>query len=807
VNLVYNHTDEAVICQGETYVFGTQNLITAGEYTEVFESVTGCDSTVVLTLTVNPVYNHADDVAICQGETYVFGTQNLTTAGEYTKVFESVTGCDSTVVLTLTVNPVYNHTDETIICQGETYVFGTQNLTTAGEYTEVFESVSGCDSTVVLTLTVNPVYNHTDEAAICQGETYAFGTQNLTTAGEFTELFESATGCDSTVVFTLKVNPVYNTTITTTVYSDELPFTFGSQALTEEGTYHESFLSVNSCDSLVTLTLVIKPADVTPPVLVCQSITVRLNNSGHYKLNTTDIQQLTAGTTDNETTYEDLTFQVVPGTFSCEMAGTTVPILITATDQRGNSSSANSSVMVTDQTPPEIFCKDTELLLDEDGLAELNVTDVYFSIHDACGILTVTAGKTSFDSSDLGNQGILVTATDKNNNKSTCIASVTVTDLLPPQFTPIENLVFTPEEGSCESTLDYPAIQVTDNCGVKDLSLIQGMGPDAVFPVGKSIERWVAVDASGNSDTISFEIMVMNNPAAPAMNKVADIEMPEDSEDFTFMLSNIDDGSLCAVYSLDFSLSFDKPDLLQSYRFSFHPGEDSAQLHLQPAKNVSGETRAIITVINPETGKQYSDTFNIHITPVNDPPIVIQPPGNVDINADDIWKTYFSPYAGIVFDDVDDEILQLSLKTAESDTLPGWISFINDSLMAAPTASDAGCITLILTAADSSGLTVDAPFSLCVSIPVGMEPIFNNWIEIYPNPTTGKLYINFSQPIKRITDVEVISSLGMKIFHQRITDEKRLEIDLGRYTNGMYILKATGGDICITHKILLKTTY
>ncbi|MBT7043844.1 MAG: M6 family metalloprotease domain-containing protein, partial [Gammaproteobacteria bacterium] len=124
-------------------------------------------------------YNHTDVVSICQGEDYVFGTQILTASGEYTEIFQSVDGCDSTVVLTLTVHPVYNHTDVAAICDGEGYVFGVQNLTASGEYTEIFQSINGCDSTVVLTLTVHPAYNHTDVAAICDGETYIFGTQNL----------------------------------------------------------------------------------------------------------------------------------------------------------------------------------------------------------------------------------------------------------------------------------------------------------------------------------------------------------------------------------------------------------------------------------------------------------------------------------------------------------------------------------------------------------------------------------------------------------------------------------------------------
>ncbi len=805
VNPVYNHTAEAAICQGDTYVFGTQNLNMTGEYTEVFESVSGCDSTVVLALTVNPVYSHTADAVICQGETYEFGMQNLTTAGEYTEVFESVTGCDSTVFLALTVNPVYNHAADAVICQGEIYEFGTQNLTTEGVYTEVFESVIGCDSTVVLTLTVNPVYNHPADAVICQGETYEFGTHNLTIAGEYTEVFESESGCDSIVVLTLRVNPVYIVSETVTVYSDELPFEFGNQTLTEEGVYNEHFLSTNGCDSLVTLILVIKPADVIPPVIVSQPISIVLNASGQYILKSTDIQQLTAGTTDNETDYKDLIIQVSPDTFSCEMAGTTVSVSIKVTDLRGNSSTSISTVIVSDQTPPEIKCKNVNLFLDEFGQAGLEVSEFYSVANDACGILSVTAEKMNFNSSDLGSQNILITVTDLHNNINTCSATVTITDTFPPHFTPVDNLFVNTVEGYCETMVNYPEIKVTDNCGIKELKHIDGLGADGIYPVGRSVERWVAVDNSGNSDTLSFEIIVNGLPAAPATEKLADVEMTEDSEGHIILLSNLTDGSPCKVYPLDFRLTLENPALFQSHQFIFLPGEDSAQLLLFPAQDAWGETEATVTIINSETGKQYSDTFNIRIVSGNDPPFIINPPENIEINAGEVFKIYFSPYAGIIFDDVDDAHFLLSLIASEPDTLPDWILFRNDSLLATPVAGDAGCTNLILTAADAAGASVDALFSLCVNVPVYSESLFTGEVKVYPNPTTGRFYVDLSRSVKPVTDVAVFNSLGMEMFRKKMMDDERIEIDLGKQTNGLYILKAFGADFCITHKIILKT--
>jgi hypothetical protein len=44
---------------------------------------------------------------------------------------------------------------ETLICKGEVYQFGSQTISKAGQYTEVFQSMAGCDSLVTLTVTIN----------------------------------------------------------------------------------------------------------------------------------------------------------------------------------------------------------------------------------------------------------------------------------------------------------------------------------------------------------------------------------------------------------------------------------------------------------------------------------------------------------------------------------------------------------------------------------------------------------------------------------------------------------------------------
>jgi len=259
INPIFDEQATASICEGDTYTFGTQSLTTTGEYTELFQSTSSCDSTVVLSLKVNPVFTETATATICEGETYLFGSQSLTATGEYTELFQSLSNCDSTVVLSLKVNQRFSESTTATICQGETFVFGSQSLDSQGDYSELFQSLSGCDSTVVLTLNVNPIFSETLSASICAGENFAFGSQNLTTTGEYTELFQSANGCDSTVVLNLQVIPDVGEIVSANICAGET-YSFGSQTLSLSGSYSELFKTANGCDSTVVVTLVVNPA-------------------------------------------------------------------------------------------------------------------------------------------------------------------------------------------------------------------------------------------------------------------------------------------------------------------------------------------------------------------------------------------------------------------------------------------------------------------------------------------------------------------------------------------------------------------
>ena len=116
----------------------------------------GCDSIVNLEVIVNETYIIDLDEQICTGEEFIVGDSTYSETGSYSNLLQSISGCDSTVNLNLTVNPIYNDSLEACICFGDSYDVGSFSYTTSGTYITNMISVSGCDSTLTLDLTVSP---------------------------------------------------------------------------------------------------------------------------------------------------------------------------------------------------------------------------------------------------------------------------------------------------------------------------------------------------------------------------------------------------------------------------------------------------------------------------------------------------------------------------------------------------------------------------------------------------------------------------------------------------------------------------
>ncbi|MFA7081873.1 MAG: M6 family metalloprotease domain-containing protein, partial [Bacteroidales bacterium] len=271
--------DSLEICQGDsiqiriqaiagaTYKWYNDNSIIIGEIANSYYAKTpsnysvsvidanNCSSSSAYTnIKLNQTFSSNINATICQGQTFTSNGFNENTTGLYTQNLQTIKGCDSIINLNLIVNPKYNDTIIAGICQGETYNQFGFNKTTTGIYTQSLQTINGCDSIITLNLKVNPNYAKSFNATITEGNTYSLNGFNETTTGVYTQNLQSIKGCDSIITLNLIVYPSYTTFIDATICDGE---TYNLNGFNEslEGLYTQNLQSINNSDSIVSLNL------------------------------------------------------------------------------------------------------------------------------------------------------------------------------------------------------------------------------------------------------------------------------------------------------------------------------------------------------------------------------------------------------------------------------------------------------------------------------------------------------------------------------------------------------------------------
>lgn len=142
------------ICQGDTVFVGSQAFTQSGTYSDTLFSSGGCDSIVNLALTVLPSDTVQLTDTLCSGSVLVVGNDTLSATGMYEVSLQNQFGCDSLVMVDLyVVEPDTTYLIDTL-CGGDTLYIGSTPYYETGIFTQVLTSYLGCDSVVLLDLTV-----------------------------------------------------------------------------------------------------------------------------------------------------------------------------------------------------------------------------------------------------------------------------------------------------------------------------------------------------------------------------------------------------------------------------------------------------------------------------------------------------------------------------------------------------------------------------------------------------------------------------------------------------------------------------
>ena len=199
--------------------------------------------------------------------------------------------------------------------------------------------------------------------------------------------------------------------------------------------------------------------DNIAPRILTKNIDLNLDVEGRAEIKVSDINN---GSNDN-CTLSSLSLDITK--FTCDNLGENT-VILTGTDQSGNSSSMTATVTVHDVLPPTMSKNNIEIYLDKFGSVTIETEDINDGTADACGISEMYLSKYEFDCEDLGINIVKLTAIDNQGNVGTVNARVTVKDNIKPKLTKNSFELYLDENGEVEFDESMLEPYITDNCEI-----------------------------------------------------------------------------------------------------------------------------------------------------------------------------------------------------------------------------------------------------------------------------------------------------------------------------------------------------
>ncbi len=267
------------------------------------------------------------------------------------------------------------------------------------------------------------------------------------------------------------------------------------------GTHWVEVTSENCC--MARDTFEIFNQDNTNPIVSLKPASVSLNSNGLANITLADVDN---GITDN-CGIQSITLSQTQ--FDCSHVGHENTVSVTVVDNSGNSTTAFTTVLVTDPNsgiPPNQLAS---LYLDHTGSGTLNASDYSIQSGSTCPIDSAYLSQTAFTCADLGIQDLFIITLNGKGDRDSIPAKVEVFDTLAPVMCCCKpDTVFLDSNGSFTILQSFIQDHAAgrDNCGpVSYSSNIQSFG---LNDLGLNDIYYITEDMQGNKDSCKTTVFV-----------------------------------------------------------------------------------------------------------------------------------------------------------------------------------------------------------------------------------------------------------------------------------------------------------
>jgi hypothetical protein len=447
---------------------------------------------------------------------------------------------------------------------------------------------------------------------------------------------------------------------------------------------------------------------------------------------------------------------------------------------------------INDVTPPDITCPFGVVVFNELDECGNNVLYASAQATDLCGIASIVHSQNSGTFFPVGITTVIATATDGRGNQNTCSFDVEVIDSQDPEITCMDiSVSFNGEE---EIVIDIPSLATAeDNCPDAEITLdipvltCENIGD--VIPVTATV-----TDASGNTAQCVSMVTIEGLPCGwsqhpdgincPAGNLV---EYDAPTEEFTVNSTNCFYGppynsdvmayashELCGTGAITALVTSFKGNFLGWAGVTIRENEMPGARKVQLMTNLSNfSKREIRTIVNGSSYPQQFPSYNRYW-------LRITRSGNQ-------FFGYVSPNG--------------------SNWFQAFATMVN-----MPECVEVGLVV----ANYSANSLVSATFTN-VEVTEGMLPLIYdgdlsdaiagtfNKIDLYPNPSSGIVYMSIPNPEDDLVNINIKDALGRIVFSSVIENQLNqiLELNLSHLPSGMYFLNYGNSPNMQMKKIIL----
>lgn len=528
----------------------------------------------------------------------------------------------------------------------------------------------------------------------------------------------------------------------------------GSSFICSDGAAMEINVDAFDCNSIgvneVTLTVIepngvlatcvalVTVEDNIAPTVVCQDISVTLDQNGMASIAAQDIDGGSFDACGIDTTTLDIT------TFDCSMLGAN-QVTMSVTDIHGNLSTCVATVTVEDAILPVASCQSITIALDENGMATITPNDLDMGSSDNCGNFTTSLDISEFNCSNIGTNTVVFAVTDAEGNVATCEATVTVVDTIAPMIDCQPITIALDEDYNAVITVDDLGT-ITENCTISSTEIstttfdCSNVGPNEVTVI--------ITDQSGNEATCTTTVTIIEGIFPP--NAVCqNVTVPLLQDGTATVQASAFDGGSTGVRCVDgFSI-----DISQ---FSCEDIGDPIQIEFT-VFNAAGESDSCIAFVNVVDGLSPAITCPENQSVTSDGPYVL--------------PDYFANGSAEAIDNCSTSLV------TEQDPNPG-------------TALQQGTHVITLTAIDNGGFESECEFIVVVDDLLGtqsQESLLDG-IVLYPNPANQ--YVSISNPrFAALETISIFDITGRRVQEYNISEvNETISLDISNLESAAYMI-------------------